>query len=252
MNHFPYVKENNPFEHRIYEEITLNLNEDYNMNIYKTKKDLKYSNIPNKLLNNKRKNDDTIKPKTKHTKYSYDNLKRKCKHLVIDNAMEFINKKIYEVYKGNIDNGLIKKKLMKLNQFQKTNADVEFNKRFIKKTLKEIFSENITKQIKLYELDHNKKIIDLLLSERKEEFEKIFNLKFIDCVDHFIENKKIEELKGMKLFSEFKEQIINKYKKDGRSFYENLKIFLIGFEDKINRAKPRKKRGKKVKVRHIK
>ena len=63
-------------------------------------------------------------------------------------------------------------------------------------------------------------------------------------MDHFIENKHIEELNGLKLFSELKEQILNKYEEDGKSYYENLKIFLKDFENKINRAKPRKKRNK--------
>ena len=102
----------------------------------------------------------SIKFREKHTKYSCDNLKRECKHLVIENVMKFINNKIYEVYEGYIDNGLLKKKLFKLNQAQKTNADVEFNKIFINKTLKDILSQNITKQITLYDQDHNKKVID--------------------------------------------------------------------------------------------
>jgi len=63
-------------------------------------------------------------------------------------------------------------------------------------------------------------------------------------VDHFIGNKHIEELNGLKLFSEFKEPILNKYEEDGESYYENLEILLKDFENKINKAKPRKKRNK--------
>ena len=135
-----------------------------------------------------------------------------------------------------------KKKLFKLNQEQKTNADVEFNKIFINKTLKDILSQNITKQITLYDQDHNKKVIDKIISEKRDIFEKIFNLTFIQCLDHFIENKKIEELNGLTLYSELKEEIINKYENDGDSYYENLKLFLKQFQNKINLAKSRKKR----------
>ena len=187
-----------------------------------TTNEINLCNKPNILLNNKRKNDLIKQPNPKHTKYSYDNLKRECKHLVIENVMKFINQKIYEVYEGKIDNGLTKKQLMKMNQSQKTNADVEFNKKFITKNLKEIFSQNITRQIRLYELAHNKKLIDTLLSEKKDEFEKIFNLTFIDCVKYFIGEKQIVELNGLRLFSELKEQILKKYGKDGESYYENL------------------------------
>ena len=72
-------------------------------------------------------------------------------------------------------------------------------------------------------IDHNKKVIDKIISEKKDIFEKIFNLTFIQCLDHFIENKKIEELNGLTLYSELKEEIINKYENDGESYYENLK-----------------------------
>ena len=220
------------------------INEDNKQNItLNSTNEIYFYNNANILLNNKR-NDNNKKQSSKHTKYSYDNLKRECKHLVIENVMKFINNKIYEVYEGNIDNGLLKKKLLKLNQAQKTNADVEFNKIFINKTLKDILSQNITKQITLYEPDHNKKVIDKIISEKKDIFEKIFNLTFIQCLDHFIENKKIEELNGLTLFSELKEEIINKYENDGESYYENLKLFLKQFQNKINCAKSRKKRKK--------
>ena len=66
-----------------------------------------------KRYHNKRKNESIKKTKNPHTKFSYDNLKRKCKHLVIENVMDFINKKINEVYQGNIGDGLFKKQLMK-------------------------------------------------------------------------------------------------------------------------------------------
>ena len=186
----------------------------------------------------KKREKDIIKQSVeKDIKYRFDNLKRECKHLVIENTMNFINDKIYEAYKGNIGIGLIKKKLLKLNQSQKANADAEFNKIFIRKTLKEILSQNI-----FYEQDHNKKLIETLLLEKRENFEKLFNLTFIECLEHFIGDKEIEELNGLTLFTELKDQIIKKHVKEGELYYENLKLFLSDFENKINKAKSRKKR----------
>ena len=152
------------------------------------------------------------KERKPHTKFSYDNLKRECKHLVIENVMDFINEKINIVYDGNIGDGLFKKQLMKLNQEQKKNSTVEFNQIFLTKTLKEILSQNITKRIKFYKEDHNKVLINKLIEEKKDEFESLFNLTFIDCLEHFIGNKKIEELDGLKLFSELKNFILEKMK----------------------------------------
>ena len=201
-----------------------------------------FINTSNLLLNKKRENDYNPKSKEKHTKFSYDNLKRECKHLVIENVIKFVNDKIYEVYEGKIGHGILIKKLFKLNQAQKRNADVEFNKLFITKTLKEILSQNITKKFKLYNQEHNKNVIEKIIFEKKDKFEKLFNITFIDCVRHFIGEKQIQELNGLTLFSELKDHIIKKNEKDGESYYENLRLFLEGFENKITRAKSRKKR----------
>ena len=194
-----------------------------------------------KFLTKKRGNEDKKKTQKSHTKYTYDNLKRKCKHLVIENVMVFINKKIKEAYNGKIGDGVVKKELVKLNQSQKRNSSTNFNKLFLNKTLKEILSQNITKQINFFEQDHNKKLIETLLLEQREKFEKLFNLTFIECLEHFIGDKEIEELNGLTLFTELKDQIIKKHVKEGELYYENLKLFLSDFENKINKAKSRKK-----------
>lgn len=215
------------FKEELYQNITLNsINEKF------------LQDEPNR----KTFNDSDKESKKKHTKFSFDNLKRECKHLVIENVLKFINNKIFEEYEGNIDNGLLKKKLMKLNQSQKTNSDVKFNQAFIYKTLKEILSQNITKKITVYAQDHNKKVIEKILTEKKEKFEKIFNITFIECVEHFIGDKKIEELDGLVLFNELKESLIKKNEKDGESYYANLGLFLKNFENIINRSKSRKKK----------
>ena len=51
-----------------------------------------------------------------HSKYSDDNVRRKCKHLVLDNDLKFLNEKIEEKYNGNIGHGIFVKKLLIINQ----------------------------------------------------------------------------------------------------------------------------------------
>jgi hypothetical protein len=199
-------------------------------------------NLGNFAKKNAKRARNTKKEMKPHTKFSYDNLKRECKHLVIENVMDFINEKINIVYDGNIGEGLFKKQLMKLNQEQKKNSGVEFNQIFLTKTLKEILSQNITKRIKFYKEDHNKVLINRLIEEKKDEFESLFNLTFIDCVEHFIGNKKVEELDGLTLFSELKDSILEKYENDGESYYNNLELFMKDFKNIINNAKPRKRK----------
>lgn len=194
----------------------------------------------NNLLNNKRENDTKKKKQKQHNKFSSDNLKRECKHLAIENLMKFINEKIRIAYNGNIGQGIFKKELFKLNQRQKKNSSAAFNQVFLYMTLKEILSQKITKKIKFYDEDHNKNVINTIISEKKEEFENLFNLTFVECIEHFAGTKQIEELNGLTLFSELKEQIVKKYKEDGESYYQNLEFFLKEFEKRINNAKPRK------------
>ena len=64
----------------------------------------------------------------------------------------------------------------------------------------------------------------MVIDEKREIFEKIFNITFIECLEHFVGIRKIEELNGLTLFSELKKQILDKYKNDGESFYKNLEF----------------------------
>ena len=61
-----------------------------------------------KILLNKKRNNDNVNTE-KSSIFRNDNLKIKCKRLVIDNVMQFINNKIYKAYKGNIGDGLLTK-----------------------------------------------------------------------------------------------------------------------------------------------
>ena len=187
MNHYSNEKENHNLIYNIDEENSFNQKERlYQIMNLCTTNEFNYSKTENKLINNKREKEGVEVSEKKHTKYSYDNLKRECKHLVIENVIKFINKKIYEVYEGNIGLGLAKKKLLKLNQSQKINADVEFNKLFITKTIKEILSQNITRQVKLYDLDHNKNIINIIISEKNVKLNHFSNLSFFSDIMIFM------------------------------------------------------------------
>ena len=64
------------------------------MNILSTK-EINYSNNENIFLRKKRENDIMIQSVEKDTKYCFDNLKRECTYLVIENFMKFINDKIF-------------------------------------------------------------------------------------------------------------------------------------------------------------
>lgn len=184
--------------------------------------------------------------KQEHNKFSDDNLRRKCKHLVIKSAMELTNNKIKEIYNGNIGKGIFRKELQTLNQSQKSNATINYNKDFLTKTLKNIFSEKISSRITNLLPSHNKLLIEKLLNEEDENkriyFNKLFNINFIQCLNHFIGKERIYELEGLKCFNEIKDEILKKYTEDGQDYIESLEYYLQNYEDIIYKKRSRKSR----------
>ena len=181
-----------------------------------------------------------------HNKYSDDNLRRKCKHLVLKYTLKFINHQILIIYNGNIGNGIFKKELQTLNQSQKSDATINFNKMFLSRTLKEIFSQNISGRFTNFPPHHNRLLIEKLLNEKDEEkriyFSSLFNLTFIQCLKHFRGEEKIDILEGLKCFDEIKDEIINNYEDDGIDYYTTLYYYLNHYEEIINNKKARKPR----------
>ena len=193
----------------------------------------------NTLIGNKRERIKT----GKHTKYSDDNIRRPCKHIILTNLFDFINKKISEQYNNNIGKGIYIKKLLIINQEQKCNSKSKFNKEFLNKSLKDIFSENISKRY-TYPLDHNKNLINRLMNEKDEKkriyFNNLFNLTFLECLKHFRGDYNISELEGLNGLNEIKK----KYENDS-DYLNLLNYYFLNFEDITNKKRiNEKKQGK--------
>ena len=144
-----------------------------------------------------------------HNKFSDDNLRRKVKHLVLKNVFDFINEKIKSMY-SNINKGIFTKQLLTINQKQISDATILFNKKFLEKPLKDIFSVEISKRYTNYLESHNKNLINFLMNEEEDEnkrvyFNNLFNLKFIECLEHFRGTADYIHLEGMKTFDEIKD-----------------------------------------------
>ena len=195
---------------------------------------------PNKILEKKRGRTNDGKTKTEHNKFSDDNVRRKCKHLVLQNVMNFINKKIDELYE-NKGYGMNIKKLLIINQKQISNATIQFNKIFLNKTLSEIFSVDISTRYTNYRKEHNKILISKLINDtdeyKKNYFNKIFNLTFVDCLRHFNGVAFIPELSGMTLFSQINMKIDNE--KD-KGYYDVLNYYIHNYEKIMERKRNKK------------
>lgn len=201
------------------------------------------------LLQKKRKNKRGRKKKNstekgKHNKYSSDNLIRKCKVTIINILNELINRKIKEFYNNDISNKLRNEKLMKMNQEQIVNSNVKFNQSFLNKTLKEIFSQNLSSKCKRYNIDHNLKLIKELLNEKdktkRQFFNDIFNLTFLECVEHFRGTKYFECLEGLKSYEEIYQNI-----KGDDNYKETFKVYIDNYEQMIEQKRSRNPATKK-------
>ena len=177
-------------------------------------------------------------------KIANDNMIRKCKHLVINNCIEFLNFQIKKIYHNNIGEGILIKKILDINQIQKSDNKLESTKLFLNKKLSEIFSVDISSKYTSFLPAHNKILISRLLNEedieKREKFQKIFNLTFADCIQLFLgNNNKYIEFEGFPVLDEIKDEL-----NEDNEYLEKIKNFLLNFEDIIKHKKPRKRNKK--------
>ena len=215
-----------------------------NKNKENKEKNKNKENKGKKLLGRKKREDSGSR---EHNKFSDDNLRRKCKHLVLDSAFKFINEKIKKIYNGSIGHGIYAKKLFMINQKQISEASIQFNKDFLNKTLGEIFSEDISSRYTSYHPKHNSFLIKALTNEKDEDkknyFKKLFSIIFVECLKHFRGSQKIEELEGMKKFNDIK----SKYE-DDKEYLSYLEYNIMNYEEIINNKRTRKSKKKEKEI----
>ena len=234
--------------------VDINKNSDENLlnssNLDKNKPKKKKEEKSEKKCGRKRKRatnlDHNLSNHEEHNKFSDDNIRRKCKHLLLKYLLKFINQQIKIIYNGKIGNSIFKKELKIINQKQKSDASIRFNKLFLYKKICDIFSENISTKYTNLPLNHNKIIINKLMNEedeyRKMYFVNLFNLKFIQCLKHFIGKEYVPLLDGLKCFNDIKNDIIEKYDEDGEDYSKTLEYYLNNFENITNSKRSRKLR----------
>ena len=193
------------------------------------------SNKPQEKLGRKCKRNKYMSPKDKkvHDKFTPDNLRKKIKNLVLKNLLEFINNKIKSMYNNNIGHGNSEKKLFCLKAQKTDTSSLYFE--FMNKNLKDIFSQDISEKCSLYKKDHNKNIIESLITDedenKKNYFTKLFSLTFEDCLKNFRGEKNIKELgEEFKNFSSMKEQLLIE---NGEEYVKCLEEKMKNLEEEI-------------------
>ena len=243
-----YEKENILEYYNLNESQNMNINADLNERqniiinidtIENKPKDKSKDKEEKKMLGRKKKDSNEA---GKHDKYSEDNIIRKIKSTLLNYLRIFINLFIYKKFNGKIGEGIFRKEILKMNQDQITLG--KYDKQFIKSTLKDIFSHKLSKKYSTFDSDHNKKLIELLLNETDEkkriEFEKLFSLTFMECLNHFSGTKSLSILNGMKLLND----LCKKFE-DDQSYVNLLKYYTFNFKNTIEIKRSRKRSKKK-------
>ena len=170
----------------------------------------------------------------KRSKYSFDNVLKKCKSILINTLYNFINNKIKDIY-NNYDNGL-----KRIGHKIVLDENIRLNRALLKKTLLEIFSEDISTRCINYPRDYNKKLIEKLLNEKDDDkrnyFQNLFNLTFLDCLEHFTNKRIIEELQGLKTFLEIKNELERLWL-DDKEYLETIEYYLNNLEESLNKKR---------------
>ena len=177
-----------------------------------------------------KEDNNTIKEKSGR-KYNFDILRRKLKILVINKAFKFIQSKI----KNNGD------KLKKIEANIKREKKIDEERIFMNKTLGEIFSNKVSDRFSTIQnkVDYNKKKIDKLRNSNNE-LKNIFDITFIQCLNHFIGKESLELLNGMTTFEKiaFNDEILK----------TNLWYVCSNYEKLIMTSRPRNSKPKKNKI----
>ena len=173
-----------------------------------------------------------------HNKKTFDNILRRIKISLLNSFRILLNSKIKNVYK--FKNLRAKWKLLKINPKYSTNSNIEFNKVFIHKSLKEIFSEETTIK-NLCNREHNKILINQLLDEKNTEkrknFEILFNLTFLDLMKYSIgERADLIQLQGLSL----SQKLLNEMALD-EEYSELIFDVLRNIENILENKFPRKR-----------
>ena len=127
-----------------------------------------------------------------------------------------------------------------------TNSSVEYDKEFLYKKLKEILSCVSKKYTNILAIK-NKKLIGYLLNlkEKGEYFQKLFDLSFLDFLEHINGNKNNELLDGFPTI----DKIIKNEMKKLRNFDINkLKSCFENYKDLVERRRSRKSKNNKKEI----
>ena len=185
------------------EEVKINIihNEEkmINKKRKRNEKDGKIFNIVKKVKKGRPKK--YIDYKGKHHNNRPDNLIIKIKRFFIKNNIEFINNKyIQYLAKNNIKTS--RSLLKPISQHYITDLNPKRNLEFFNKTLKDIYSVDISKKFKISPKYNKNNIDELYKDKNAKEIIDILNLTVKEMYDNFIKTNELGDFENLELFLE--------------------------------------------------
>lgn len=194
--------------------------------------------------------------KIEHNKYSQDNIIKKIKSKLLLYPLIFLNKLLES---SNYNKK--KYKLYKLDHKYIKNIKKEEELNILKKSLKDLYSLDVSSKFKNISIYHNKNIIDEIINNKElKNYEAInfaFNLNFKEWIELFIYKKSINEIKNSNnnIIKEIEKNIIyveslltEIKEKNDENFYSIFTFLLYNYEEWFS-IKTEKIRGKNKKIK---
>ena len=224
--------------------------------IEKIKKNKINKNKNRNFLGRKRNSDKEISNKDpnkkQHTKNAFDNISRKIRGKIFGAVLVFLNKVFNEEEEMDLDDPIFPKgkqrkrkipiqnvSFLQIDQKIIIQNNIIENLELLYKTLREIFSGDVSKKVKNYGLDHNQILIQKIKeSKGKQRTKKILDMTFLQCLEHFRKSKTYNELSGFEL--QYDHMIEEMNEKNEKEYVENFVECLNNYETLYGQKKPKK------------
>jgi hypothetical protein len=177
--------------------------------------------------------------------YNPDKILRKIRTMSLRTVIIFINEMIKIIYNNDIRKSILIRQFLEINKKELSHSSVEFDKKFLYKELKEILSENISEKYSNFPPDKNKRLVEELITSENggRYFQKLFELTFLDCLEHIRGTKKFSELMGLMDIDAMLNYEEFKIDKDQIQTYED---YIYEYENIIKRKKSRNSKYQKI------
>ena len=166
-----------------------------------------------------------------------DNEIKKGRNILLNSIFRFVNKKIRIIFNNDIGKGISIKQFVKISKKELNHSNVEFDKNYLNTKLKEIFSGDISGKFTNFLINKNEKLLQNLI--KIDYFKELFELTFLQCIEHINGTKFMPLLEGFEALDEI---LLNEEEKLKENDIENYKYIIENYKQCVENKFSRKPR----------